>query len=174
MDIADKIEDIVDKHAGKIGSGLSLLAGVGGAYSLYEQAYGANAASDYWKTLVGGKLSTGEVRKPEIMNLLGDKTRGFSGFDYLKYKFGFTTGGLGETSAWAAPFWVSLFGYVLSEVGVLPSEYSKPLGKVSKAALITSAIGAIALPGTPGRGPANGNNNSTPLTQGTVTYTYGA
>jgi hypothetical protein len=69
---------------------------------------------------------------------------------YLKYKF------LGidpETeqqapSAWVAPFWASLIGWIISKFKILPPRINRPLEGFAKGALVASTIGALVLPGT--------------------------
>jgi hypothetical protein len=157
-----KIEAVINRHAGKIGAGLGALAGIGGAISTYNIAYGKDALSNYFYTIIGGKMADGTERPPEIMHLFKDFP-GWTPLEYVKYKFGLKTGGYGEISAWAVPFWASLIAWIVSKFKVIPPRYNKPLEGISKGALVVSTIGALALPGCPG---PDGHTNSAP------NYTY--
>ena len=170
-----KIENWIDKYGGWIGGLGALIVGFKSGYDTYVKAYGENAVSDYWKTMVGGTISTGEKRNAEIMNLIGQgRPGGNDPFHYIQYKFGFIRGGYGELSAWAAPFWLSLITWIGSKLP-LPFKHArriqKPLGKIAGAALAVSTIGALALPGCPDSGETS-NYNPPSHTSGRM-YVYG-
>jgi hypothetical protein len=167
-----KAESFINKHAGKIGAGLAALMGIGGALNTYSKYYGDKAISDYFTTTVGGTISTGEVRQPEILNILGDPKRNLDTLSYLKYKFGFSQGAKGEISSWAIPFWGSLIGWIISKFHILPSRINRPLEGISKGALVVSTIGALALPGCPDSGE-QASSASSALNQSPPTKYYG-
>ena len=138
MDIGDRIEGVIDKHAGKIGAGLAALAGIGGSWdSLLKVTYpdsvgNKNALERYlWLVQHGG------------ITLIADQSGGyFSGLNYLKYKF------TDPTCSWSGPFKISLAAYILSKLGIIPPRFNRPLENSSEAALIMSTLGALFLPGT--------------------------
>jgi hypothetical protein len=171
MDIADKVEGFIDKNAGAIGAGLAAATGVWKGISSQAGVQGDPAGyENYFTRIIGGKLKDGTVVDAEFMHLTNlNMADQWNVINYLKYKFGLTKGQAGETSAWATPFWASLIGYILSKTGVLPARYNKPLANITKAAAITSGLGALFLPGSsfgPGSAKASasdiGDRRSTP------------
>ena len=168
--IGGKFEGFINKYGTYIGGGLAALSGIWGAINTYNGAYGKKAMDNYVATIIGGKIyaedgvTVVDERKPEIMNILGDAKRGITPQGYLGYKFlGMNLDGSGvpfqNDSAWIAPFWLSLIGFILSKIPLPIRSWARirrPLGKIAAPALVVSTIGALALPGCP-----NGTQPST-------------
>jgi hypothetical protein len=173
-----KAEAIINKHAGKIGVGISALMGIGGAFnSLSKVTYpdnvgNKNAFERYlWLIQNGG------------ITLVGS-TGPYGGIEYFKYKFlgidpstqQFQPG----TSAWSLPFLGSLAAWILAKIlptSILPARIKKPLEGISKGALVTSTVGALFLPGTPPTypNPASTSNSAPNYTYNIprTNYVYG-
>jgi len=150
-----KVEGGLAKYGAWLGAGLAALVGIGGAYSRYSTAYGADAANKYWTTIVGGDSAKGEI--PEIAHLWQTDARyNINQFQYLAYKFlgQNVQGAFGEPSAWVMPFWGSLIAFVTglflkrSGKGSLV-RIGKILQPMGTGGLVVSTIGALALPGCP-------------------------
>jgi hypothetical protein len=124
--------------------------GIGTGIDTYNKAYGKDALNNYVKTIVGGGITVDPNRPPEIMHLVDfDQSHPYNCLNYLKYKFlGIAPSGEYSGSAWVAPFWASLIGWIVSKFHVLPPRFNKPLEGISKGALVVSTIGALALPGS--------------------------
>jgi len=170
-----KIENWFGKYASWIGGLGALAAGVKSGYDEYVKYYGENALSDYWATLVGGTISTGDSRPPEVMHLFRNYN-GWTPMAYLKYKFlDFEKASIGE-SAWVYPFWLSLGSWIFSKLP-LPfkniSRIQKPVGKIAGAALAVSTFGGLALPGCGPSAPSMSSNSSPSSNTNGRMYVYG-
>ena len=173
-----KVEAIINKHAGKIGAGLAALAGFKTALDSYTKNYGKDAFDNYVKCITGGTISDGRTIPAEISRLWAPEGE-WNTLNYLQYKFlgldPVTSEYIG--SAWVAPFWASLIGWIVSKLKVLPPRFNRPLEGISKGALVISTIGALALPGCPG--PASPSGTSSPTNHTTHSnppgrsYVYG-
>jgi hypothetical protein len=169
--IGGKLEGWFNRFGTPIGAGLAALAGIGAAINTYNGAYGKDALSNYFYTIIGGKMADGSTRPPEIMHLIQNYD-GWTPLNYLQYKFlGIAPDGRNvvSTSAWVIPFWVSLIGLIVSKLPIPISGFSrikKPLGKLATGALVISTIGALALPGCP-----DGNSTTSTTTFPTTTRT---
>jgi hypothetical protein len=134
-----KFESFINRHAGKLGFLVGLGFGVGSGYSNVANAVGGEQAPARYFDLV----------KSEFTHLYSTSGK-WNPISYLKYKF---LGIHPETeqqvgSAWVAPFWASLIGWIISKFHVLPPRINKPLNNFCKGALAASTIGALVLPGT--------------------------
>jgi len=146
-----KAEAIINRHAGIIGAGLAALIGI---YKGYEHDKG-----NYFNKIPLEYTHLGDF----------DMTHEWNVCNFLKWKFlGMNPDGSFGDSAWVIPFWASLIGWIASKLNVLPPRYNKPLGGISKGALVVSTIGALTLPGS---GPSNSAPSSNQSTR-TTAYTY--
>lgn len=59
---------------------------------------------------------------------------------YLQYKF------LNTESSWCIPFWLSLIGFVLSKLKVIPQRLNRIVGPIATGSLVSTTIGALMLP----------------------------
>jgi len=104
----------------------------------------------------------------ELKSLFGQNPA-MSPMDYLTYKF------TNPSCVWVAPFWGSLIAKVLSGFGffgLVPPKYNVVIKKFANGMLITSTIGALALPGSD---PAHSGNPATsnPTTSTSALAYYG-
>jgi hypothetical protein len=154
-----KVEGVVNKYGGWIGGLLGLL-GIYQGYTNYEKAYGASAGKNYLASITGGDIYNASGTKigfktPEISKLWGtnDSTWG-GGIDlYLKYKFlGLDANNKYVGSSWSLGFIGGLIATLAAPIAKIFTNKGqrilKPISKIGTGVLITSTIGALALPGS--------------------------
>lgn len=171
-----KLEHGLSKYGTLIGAAIAGLWGGWTGYSDYQKAYGAQAGNNYLHTIIGGDIynSAGTkigTRTPEISKLWGTND-GLWGaprgpVEYLKYKFlGLADDDKYKGSAWVYPFWT---GIALRLAGPIARIFThkadrilRPLQKIGTGMIITSTVGALALPGCPKTGDVMPNSQSFP------------
>lgn len=146
----------MNKYGTIIGGLLAAVVGLWYGYNEYQKAFGKDAGRNYLTTITGGKFADGTVRTPEISKLAGmtDDVYKGSPMDYLKYKFlGMDANNNYVGSAWVIPFWAGLVGYLAGPIAKMVTHKGqrilRPISKIGKGAMIMSAAGALALPGSP-------------------------
>jgi hypothetical protein len=121
----------------KYGTALGALIGFGVPAYMSIQEHDWTKGSNWYKYFTLGIPG-------ELKTLFGQST-GMSSMDYLAYKF------TNPSCVWVAPFWGSLVARVLSGFGffgLIPPKYNVVIKKFANGMLITSTIGALALPGS--------------------------
>jgi hypothetical protein len=139
-----KIEHGVNRWGMAIGALLGLFAGIW--IGVNEPSYNGDFGK-YFARVTGG-----DGGPPEIAHLW--TTSGvWNPMSYLSYKFLGIDPNTGKFagSAWIIPFWTGIGAYIVSKlpIGHKLSRIQRPLGKIGLGVALVSAIGALALPGSP-------------------------
>jgi hypothetical protein len=162
-----KIEGIINRFGMPIGALIAGLMGVWKSYSDYQTAFKDNAPQDYINTIIGGQIkdASGAVlytKTPEISHLWQNEGV-WTPYKYLQFKFlghhPDDPAGTNRGSAWVIPFWIGLGATIAAPIARLfthkGQRFLRPLSKVGKGMLVTSTVGALALPGCPKPGTSD-------------------
>ena len=127
-----------------IGALLGMLAGIWTGVN--ETSYGG----DFGKYF--GRVTGADGGPPEIAHLWTN-SGAWNPMNYLSYKFLGIDPVTGKYvgSAWVMPFWAGIGSWIFSKLplGHKFTRIQRPLGKIGLGVAIASAIGALALPGSP-------------------------
>lgn len=156
--VASKLEAGFNRFAMPIGLGIGALVGVFTGYDEYK-SFGPYQAENYLHTIIGGDIKNAagtvvEKRGPEIAHLWSLDASKDSMYlpNYLKYKFlGLNAENKYVGSAWLIPFWFGIGSWIFSKLplGSKLHRIQSPLGKIGTGMAAISAVGALALPGSP-------------------------
>jgi len=136
-DFLAKIENKIVQHGRMLGFGLGFLLPA----EMCRAKHGKDLKSFYFDGTIH-----------ETQALIQDP------LNYLQWKF---TGDPKQTS-WSGAFMLSLGGWILSKVGILPSKVNTILGKISSGSLIATTLGALFILG--GNPPPNTSSNTSTST----------